>query len=98
MLPHLQRQPTKSKEIRGRRKTRVNIKTSSHLGIQHTIDSPASSPRGADSDVNRFLSEEANDYGALGPERSVRHYIVVKVTGMRRFKKQCRSGETPSAG
>jgi hypothetical protein len=98
MLAHFQRQSAKSKEIRGWRKTEVNVKASSHLGIEHPIDSPTSSAGGSDSDVERLLSEIANDGGGLGSERCVRHHIVLKMTLTRCFQKHRRSRKTPSLG
>jgi hypothetical protein len=98
MLAHLQRQSANRKEIRGWRKTEVDVNASSHLGVEHSVDSPTSSAGGSDPDVDRLLSEIANDRGGLGSERYVRHHIVLNVTVTRSFSKHCRSRETPSIG
>src|SRR5258708_2516719 len=98
MLAYPQCEPAKRKQVCGRRETQVNVETSSEIGVRPTIDSPASGSGGSDPDLNRLLSEIANDRGALGSESHVRYHIILKVRGTTGFPEHRNSRKAPPAG
>jgi hypothetical protein len=98
MLAYPQREPAKRKQVCGRRETQVDVQTSSEIRVRPAIDSPASRSGASDPDLNRLLSEIANDRGALGSESQVRYHIILKVTGTAGFPEHRYSRKAPPAG
>jgi hypothetical protein len=95
MLANLQFEPTKRKQIRGRREAEVDVNASSNICVQHAIDPPTSTSCGSDPDVNRFPSEIANHSSALRSKCGVGNEFILKVTGTRGFQEHCRSRKSP---